>query len=173
MLNALVHRNYHIKGPTKIAIYDNRIEVFSPGVFPGPIDLENLNLGTTYIRNLSLTKVFREYGYIEKLGTGFLTLFNSYEKENLPTPQVIEGENFIRCILPRPAVYKKMATPIKPDDLEKILKLFEVSEEITISDVMENLHLPRSTAGRYLSRLVVEEKIDKLGKTKSVKYKRR
>jgi len=37
ILNAIVHRNYHINGPSKIAIYDNRIEIFSPGIFPGPM----------------------------------------------------------------------------------------------------------------------------------------
>ena len=30
LLNLLVHRNYYINAPAKIAIYDNRVEVFSP-----------------------------------------------------------------------------------------------------------------------------------------------
>lgn len=172
LLNAIIHRNYHINGPTKIAIYDNRIEIFSPGVFPGPIDLENLNLGITYIRNLCLTKIFREYGYIEKLGTGFLTLFRSYEKYNLPKPQVIEGENFVKCILPRPVAYKTTTVPHKSNDCEKILKLFDTTEEIAISDVIDNLQFSRSTAGRYLAKLVQENKIEKIGQKKSVKYRK-
>jgi ATP-dependent DNA helicase RecG len=43
LVNAVIHRNYHIEAPTTIAIYDNRIEIFSPGVFPGPLDTHNLN----------------------------------------------------------------------------------------------------------------------------------
>ncbi|KKK54669.1 hypothetical protein LCGC14_3082370, partial [marine sediment metagenome] len=62
ILNAIVHRNYHINGPSKIAIYDNRIEIFSPGIFPGPIDVHNLNKGLTYIRNNVICKIFREAG---------------------------------------------------------------------------------------------------------------
>ena len=83
LLNAIVHRNYHIQGPVKIAIYDNRIEVFSPGVFPGPLDTNNLMKGITYIRNAVICKAFREAGYIEKLGSGFIELFESYEEEGL------------------------------------------------------------------------------------------
>ncbi|MGE3534698.1 MAG: RNA-binding domain-containing protein, partial [Parachlamydiales bacterium] len=83
LLNAIVHRNYHIQAPTKIAIYDNRIEIFSPGVFPGPLDPHNLKLGLTYIRNRVICKTFREAGYIEILGSGFITLFECYETRGL------------------------------------------------------------------------------------------
>ena len=102
LLNAIIHRNYHINGPTKISIYNNRIEFFNPGVFLGPLDTHSLKLGLTYIRNNVICKVFREAGYIEKLGSGFITLFNSYEQMGLYPPEVIQGENFIKCILPRP-----------------------------------------------------------------------
>jgi predicted HTH transcriptional regulator len=85
-----------------VAIYDNRVEIFSPGVFEGPLDTQNLMMGLTYIRNHIICKIFREAGYIEKLGSGFITLFESYEQRGgLYPPQVIEGENFIKCILPR------------------------------------------------------------------------
>ena len=106
LVNAIVHRNYHIQAPIKIAIFDNRVEIFSPGNFPGPLNTENLCAGLTYIRNVALTKILRHAGLIETLGTGFLTLFESYAKRELPTPKVIEGENYIKCILPRAIVNK-------------------------------------------------------------------
>jgi ATP-dependent DNA helicase RecG len=42
ILNAIIHRDYFLPGPTKIAIFDDRIEIFSPGTFPGPLNSSNL-----------------------------------------------------------------------------------------------------------------------------------
>lgn len=170
LLNAIVHRNYHIQAPTKIAIYDNRIEVFSPGVFPGPLDPHNLKLGITYIRNRAICKIFREAGYIEKLGSGFITLFESYEAKGLHPPEVIEGENFIKCILPRPSFSSK--PPKIESETGKILALFEIADEISVSDVMRALNLSRPTTGRRLSQLTKEGILEQVGKSKATRYRK-
>ena len=91
LLNAFVHRNYHIPAPIKVAVWADRIEIFTPGSFPGPIDVNNLRSGRSYIRNPNICKAFREAGYIEKLGSGFVVMLDSYLAYHLPTPQVIDG----------------------------------------------------------------------------------
>jgi predicted HTH transcriptional regulator len=170
LLNAIIHRNYHINGPTKISIYNNRIEFFNPGVFLGPLDGHSLKLGLTYIRNNAICKVFREAEYIEKLGSGFITLFNSYEKRGLYPPQVIEGENFIKCILPRPQFSEKSIE--SDDEAKKILALFEVADELAISDVMKALHLSRPTAGRRLMELIEQGLLELVGRGKMTRYRK-
>jgi len=170
LLNALVHRNYSISAPIKIAIYNNRIEVFSPGVFLGPLDTHNLTLGLTYIRNKVICKAFREAGYIEKLGSGFITLFESYEKKNLPLPEVIEGENFIKCILPRPS-YPPAPRPTG-DVLQKILAIFEVVEEASSTDIIKTLNVPRSTILRKLAELTSKGLLEQVGQGKSTHYRK-
>jgi ATP-dependent DNA helicase RecG len=170
LLNAIIHRNYQINGPTKISIYNNRIEFFNPGVFLGPLNSQSLKLGLTYIRNNAICKVFREAEYIEKLGSGFITLFNSYDQRGLYPPEVIEGENFIKCILPRPQFSTK---PIKKDDdAQKIMTLFEVAEELFISDVMKALHLSRPTAGRKLAQLIEQGALESLGQGRKTRYRK-
>jgi ATP-dependent DNA helicase RecG len=171
LLNALIHRNYHIQGPTKIAIYDNRIEVFSPGVFPGPLDTHNLKMGLTYIRNKIICKVFREAGYIEKLGSGFISLFESYEKRRLYPPEVIEGENYIKCILPRPSFGSKPY--YAESETDKIMTLFEMTPEISISDVMKALSLSRPTAGRRLAELTEKGVLEQIGQSKATRYRKK
>jgi len=166
LLNAIVHRNYHIKAPIKIAIFDNRVEIFSPGQFPGPMNVKNLQTGVTYLRNPSICKILREVGYVEKLGTGFIEIFESYRKRGLSTPQVIEGENFIKCILPR----DEIADVKLQSDEEEILSLINQNESITISDVMQHLGFARATAVRKLNKLLQEGKIRRVGKTRSVRY---
>ncbi|NGX60925.1 MAG: hypothetical protein K940chlam9_00400 [Chlamydiae bacterium] len=170
LINALVHRNYRIPAPIKIAIYENRIEIFSPGVFAGPLDTRNLKLGITYIRNPVICKVFWEAGYVEKLGSGFITLFDSYEKWRLPSPEVVEGENFIKCILPRGTSQKAASSANR--ELDRILALFEVADEITISDIIQILHISRPTAGRRIAKLMESGEVVQEGKGRGVRYRK-
>ena len=172
LLNMLVHRNYHLKSPAKIAIYDNRIEFFSPGDFPGPLDTHNLLEGMSFLRNPAICRAFREAHLIEKLGTGLVSLFNSYMQMNLPRPQVVEGVCFIKCILPRntPETIRLQQTKVLSDDLKSVFDLFGVANEISISDVIKALELPRSTIGRRLSILVESKLIIKKGTGRTARY---
>ncbi len=168
LLNLIIHRNYHMKSPAKIAIYQNRIEFFSPGTFAGPIDIHNLQSGFSFIRNIAICKVFREAKYIEKLGSGLITIFKSFEKYDLKTPSVIEGPGFVKFILPRG--HKKMS---KTEETDPLQTLFDTAGEITVSDVMNHLKVSRATAGRQLQALVKKKIIKKIGKGRSVRYLRR
>ncbi len=169
LLNMLVHRNYHISAPSKIFIYDDRLEFFSPGNFMGPIKSDQLLKGITYLRNPAICKVFREVGLVEKMGTGFIQIFQSYENWGLKMPQVIEGENFVKCILPRPVLQKKI---FEVQDT-CILKLFDSKNEITIHDVMNECSVSRATAQRWLNSLIDEKKIERLGKARNICYRKR
>lgn len=167
LLNAIVHRNYHLKAPTKIAIYENRIEIFSPGQFPGPLDLNNLRAGITYLRNPVICKIFREAGYVEKIGSGLIAIFDSYEKQNLEDPQIIEGENYVKCILPRIKKKKKST-----NDSDRILALLDIYPEITLDQIQKTLSVSRTTATRRISQLINLGKIIRIGKTRSTRFRR-
>jgi ATP-dependent DNA helicase RecG len=172
IINAFAHRNYHLAAPIKIAIFKDRIEVFSPGSFAGPLTQHNLLMGLSFIRNDVICKVFKEIGIIEAFGIGFTTLFERYRARNLPTPEVIEGENFVKCILPRPDTTKKRAVLEVDLAQENILKLFNHATEITINDLMNTLNLARATAGRRLKELVDQKVLKKVGRGRTTRYVR-
>lgn len=165
LLNALIHRNYHIKAPIKIAIYDDRVEIFSPGSFAGPFDPNNLRAGITYLRNPILCKILREAGYVEKLGTGLIAIFESYEERGLETPRIIEGENYVKSILPR--ALKKVKSDAEETELNK---LFHSTSEISVNDVQRILGVSRATASRKMSHWIQSGKVKRIGKTRSVRY---
>jgi ATP-dependent DNA helicase RecG len=168
LVNMIVHRNYSIPGPSKIAIYDDRIEFFSPGVFPGPIDTNNLGAGITYIRNSVIARLFREAGYIEKLGTGFITIIESCLHAGLPMPVVTEGTNFVKCIISR--------IREQPADRQEhhilIQRLFSTCQEIGVTDVIKTLGISRPTAVRRLSEMVKLGLIRRTGAGASTRYRR-
>ncbi|MHC6202943.1 RNA-binding domain-containing protein [Breznakiellaceae bacterium SP9] len=49
--NALVHRDYSRNSPIRLAIFDNRIEIISPGKLPNSLTVENIKLGQAVVRN--------------------------------------------------------------------------------------------------------------------------
>jgi ATP-dependent DNA helicase RecG len=171
ILNAIVHRNYFIPGPTKVAIFDDRIEIFSPGTFPGPLNSSNLEMGLTYIRNYVISRIFREAGYIEKLEPGFLTLFKTYREQNLPLPVVQEGAGFVKCILLRRGLGAVKSSQATPE--HELFKLFLIADEIKPSDVIRHFSISRATASRMLSKLVQQGLIVKIGKAGATHYKRK
>ncbi len=172
IVNAIIHRNYHISAPAKVSLYDNRIEIFSPGDFPGQLTQDILRCGISYIRNYAITKVFHEIGYIEKLGSGLNAIFESYEERGLEEPSVVEGPNFVKCILPRPSARGKAASESESidEDLQRIIRLFKTSGELSISDVIEHVRINRATAGRKIAALVENGLLKKIGKGKGTRY---
>jgi len=174
LLNALIHRNYHVKAPIKIAIYRNRVEIFSPGNFPGPLTPHNLTMGLSFIRNIALCKVFRKAKLIEKLGTGFTILFQSYAQAKLPKPEVVEGELYVKAILPRPGPHDlalQKSKQVSGDHIDReIMDMLARASEISTGDVVSVLGISRATANRHLTKLIEKRLIDKRGKGSGTRY---
>lgn len=166
LLNAFVHRSYAINGPTKVAIFDDRIEIFSPGIFPGPLTTSTLEDGMTFIRNMAISRIFREAGYVEKLGSRFRTIFQSYRDAGLEPPSVIEGEAFVKCILPRTA----LKTSDQSSPLQQLIGLLRENREISIAQAQSALGVSRATTGRRLRELVQQGYLKQSGKGRGARY---
>ncbi len=175
LINAIVHRNYFIAGPIKIAIYTDRLEIFSPGGFPGPIDVSNLGNGVTYIRNHAISKVLFELGIIEKLGSGFVTIFAEYKKSQLENPIIIDGGNYIKCILPRTVakIAKDQEVDYENASTRKIKELFLKKDNWSISQIVSETSIPRSSAALILKHLVLGKQIVLRGRGPAARYFRK
>lgn len=54
IVNALVHRSLNIKSPIRIFIFDNRVEIHSPGALPSGLTIDDIKNGTSMPRNMFL-----------------------------------------------------------------------------------------------------------------------
>lgn len=99
IMNAIVHRDYRLPAALRISIYDDRVEIFSPGGFIKPIP--DLIAGASHMRNLVISTVMNESGYCQKTGSGFGNIFKSYAERGLPKPEII-ADLWVKVILPRP-----------------------------------------------------------------------
>ena len=71
IVNALIHRDYLLSGTDiELAIYEDRLEVISPGKLPNGITPERMRLGTRAARNSLLKDFMRDYRYLEHMGMG-------------------------------------------------------------------------------------------------------
>lgn len=165
IINVLPHRKYTISGAIKLTLYDDRLEVFSPGALPGLIDIKNLGDGTTYLRNPHLARIARRLHLVEKLGSGIKLIFNECKKMGLKKPQYVEDGDFVKVIFEfSPDIENKQT------DEESILKLISMRHEISITDVITLLNVSRNTATRKLNNLLDENRVKRHGRGPAVRY---
>ncbi len=71
LINAVIHRDYSILGSDiKMAIYDDMLEITSPGPLPDLLSFEDLGTGRSEIRNRVLAPIFKDMKLIEAWGSG-------------------------------------------------------------------------------------------------------
>lgn len=96
VINAIVHSDYSIGGAgTKVAIFDDRIEITNPGLLPFGLTLEAALAGVSRLRNRVIGGVFCELGLIEQWGSGLGRIRATCKDAGLAEPRFEElGTNF-------------------------------------------------------------------------------
>jgi len=94
--NAFVHRDYTKNSPIRILIFDNRIEIISPGRLPNSLTIENIKAGNAVIRNNILATFCSKTMKYRGLGSGIRRAIK--ETKNILLLNDIEGEQFIVTI---------------------------------------------------------------------------
>ncbi len=86
IVNALVHRDYALGGATvDVTLWDDRVEVKSPGPLPGHITVDNMRR-EHYSRNPRIMGVMRTLGYVEEYGEGVDRMFREMESRLMEPP---------------------------------------------------------------------------------------
>ena len=96
IINAAVHRSYLDHRNIQVAIYDNRLEITSPGKLPMGQTLERMKEGYSQIRNEALACAFSYMNLIEHWGSGIPRIINKVKEAGLREPEFIGGEVDLR-----------------------------------------------------------------------------
>lgn len=98
--NAVLHRDYSIKDDIQIRIYQNRIEIQSPGRLPGPVNTTNIR-HERFARNPKLVRLLNKLPSPPNrdVGEGIDTVFNTMAGAKLREPQFVESANFFVATL--------------------------------------------------------------------------
>ena len=100
IVNAVVHRDYHIKSQIRIFIFDDRIEIMSPGKLPNTITLENIRWGGIHVeRNPIIVSFLAKMGYMTQIGTGIIRAIRLVKEHTGREPDFEErGNDFVARI---------------------------------------------------------------------------
>ena len=110
IINSLVHRNYVNQGrDIKLGIYDDIVNIVSPGGLPNSITMEDVFNGRSEARNRVIAHVFKELGLIEQWGSGINRIIGACLEQGLQTPNIAEQNDFfdIEFYRPRPITDEK------------------------------------------------------------------
>ncbi len=94
IVNALIHRDYLLGNvDIELAIYEDRLEIISPGKLPNGITPDRMRVGTRAARNQLLKDVMRDYGYLEHMGMGVpLIIIRGMMEHNETDPDLAEED---------------------------------------------------------------------------------
>ena len=99
IINAHCHRNLLDESCIQVAIYDDRLEVTSPGGLYNGLTYEEIMNGHSKIRNKGIANIFGQMGLVEAWGSGIKRIFNSAKEYGLTEPKVQEFDNMFRVEL--------------------------------------------------------------------------
>ena len=174
IVNAQCHRSFLDHSCVQVALYDDRLEVSSPGTLYGGLTMEEAMGGRSKIRNRAVAEVFSRMELIEEWGTGIQRILKRAREYGLPTPEFLEIGGTFRVNLYR----KTDKEPIKKADKKplylqrqrEVLSYIQVHGSISNKEARELLGLAESTTKRFLKQMADEGILKEQGEKKSRVY---
>ena len=199
LVNAIIHRDYAVIGSEiHIDIYDDRIEIYSPGgMFDGSfIQEQNIMEISSLRRNPIIADLFNRIHLMERRGSGLKKIISSYQNainytqekkvefkstqkdfkvilKNLNYKVAIKSGDKVAIKSGDKVAIKsddKVAIKIQDEQLKKILEYIKKYNNCKTSDIENLLSVKSSRARKLLSILVSEKKIQALGQNKNRYY---
>ena len=163
--NALIHRTWDVNSNIRISIYEDKIEVSSPGGLPSGIsEKEYLNGQISQLRNPILANIFFRLKYIEMFGTGIRRINESY-KDYAVKPAFEIFENSIKITLPIITTKLFLTT-----DEKIVMDILEKGAILSSGEILKMTEFKKDKLNRLLKKLIQKNYIDVIGNGRGTKY---
>ncbi|MEJ7652709.1 MAG: ATP-binding protein [Chloroflexia bacterium] len=168
ILNAASHRDYRDGRNIWVRQFPRKLEIESPGGFPGPVTAENI-LWTQYPRNRRIAEAFNRCGLVERAGQGANRMFEQSIRESKPRPDYSRSDHH--------HVLLTLQGEVRDDNfvkfLEKIgqetLSSFHTEDFLVLDLVHSDQTLPEFLRAR-VPRLLDLGVIERYGRGRGVRY---
>ncbi|MCF7852024.1 MAG: hypothetical protein K9M07_02150 [Simkaniaceae bacterium] len=144
---------------------EDHLEIFSPGNFPGHININNLGEGITHLRNPVIGRMAHKMGIIEKLGSGIKLIFDSCRALKIIPPTFSEDGDYVKVIFEFKTIKNE-----RKSDAEILIDLFKVKSVINIHEMINHLGLSKNTTFKVLRSLIDQGLVKRIGKGKNTRY---
>ena len=180
IVNAVAHREYAIMGDCiRVSMYDDRMEIESPGRLPHPVTLENMRK-TRRSRNPLITRVLTELKWVRELNEGVPRIYSDMEGALLHEPEFSEGAATLKLVLRNNIRARRLRRENSVtqaigsdvwnalDDVERdILVYLAGHRDVKTRDLASALKCSRDTIERRLQRLLKNKSIVSYGPANS------
>ena len=189
IINAMVHRSYLDHGTIQVAVYDNRLEITSPGKLPMGQTMERMKEGYSKIRNEALAHAFAYMNLIEHWGSGIPRIIDKVKAAGLREPEFIGGEVDLRINIYRGQIdgtvdLNASNTAVKPplnrretadkvpanEQEQQIYKYVSENAGITTAQAMKLLGIKQRRTREILVKMVEKGWLRKEGASRSTIY---
>ena len=158
LVNAVVHRSYSLAGDhIRIEIFPNRIDITSPGRFPGLADPAHPLDISRYARNPRIARVCTDLRIAQELGEGIRRMFAEMRSRGLTDPAYVQGHGSVRLSLSGISrIPDDVAERLPRGSLETLNAIRRAGIALGTGDIQQLTGLSRPTLLKQLNALRAE-----------------
>jgi ATP-dependent DNA helicase RecG len=96
LVNAVAHRDYTVSGPVRVIVFDDRVEIWTPGLLPNTVTVESLRTGMHVLRNPTIYNVLLKLRLVTDAGSGIPRVVRLMREEVGTEPEFsVENQQFV------------------------------------------------------------------------------
>ncbi|NJC69011.1 ArsR family transcriptional regulator [Planosporangium thailandense] len=165
IVNAVVHRSYSLGGDhIRVEVFNDRMEIESPGRFPGLVNLTDPRGVVRFARNPRIARVCADLHFGQELGEGIRRMFEEMRARGLAEPLYSQTSGTVRLTLSALMVDPRMADQLPPQYLA-IIDIIRQGTALSTGDIADALGVTKPTMLRRLNALKNVGLIDWVGKS--------
>ena len=179
--NSVAHRSYLEPGNIQVALFDDRLEVTSPGMLLNGVSIKKMKEGYSKPRNRAIASAFAYMKIIEKWGSGIPRILRECSEYGLPEPKFIDFDGDFRVNMYRQLPEKAWSHTNDINDTNdtndtndindtKILNLIRENPSITQTELKEKLQVSIVTVKRLMADLQKRGLIERQGSSRKGKW---
>lgn len=164
--NAVTHRSYLEPGNVQVALYDNRLEVTSPGMLLNGVTIEKIKEGYSKVRNRAIANAFSYMRIIEEWGSGIPRMFDEFSKYGLAEPELVDMDGDFRVNFYRSSVTPRVTEKVTEKFTERemsVIRLIKNNPRITTTAMSMELGRSRKTISAIIKSLKDRNVIEREG----------
>lgn len=167
LVNAVVHRSYSLAGDhVRVEVFPDRIEVESPGRFPGLANPAKPLEISRYARNPRIARVCTDLAITQELGEGIKRMFDEMRQRGLTDPAYSQNQGSVKLVLSGLSrIDPDVEARLPRGATETLDVLRRVGSPVGTGDLMELTGLSRPTLIRQLTALRTEGLVEWFGKS--------
>jgi ATP-dependent DNA helicase RecG len=155
LVNAVLHRSYSMVGDhVRVELFPDRVEISSPGRFPGLVNPERPLDISRYARNPRIARVCSDLGIAQELGEGIRRMFDEMRARGLTDPMYTQTQSGVRLILSALDTVPREVSDQFSRGARQVLEVLRVAgRPLGTGQVAELAELTRPTVIRHLQKL--------------------